>query len=496
MAVSFSNIPAGDQIKTPLFFAEMDNSAANSATATMRRLIVASVNDDITEPEIGSLTICGSLSDAKRIGGLGSMLAQMYEVWIKNDTMGEVWVLPLKLTEGVAATGTVKVTGTASESGMLSLYVGGKLVQCTITNAMTSKEAAEALARAIGKNPDLPVSAKAAEGTVTLTCKFKGLLGNDIQLEMNRLGRSDGQFTPSGLTIEITAMASGAGAPDIADIAAALGDEAFEFICQPWTDTTTLDGWKEIMGDESGRWSFTKLIFGHVYSATRGTLAELVTAGNARNDQHVTIAGMEEDLPAPIYEFAAAFDARTAVYISADPARPTQTGPLVGISPAKPSNRFEQKERNSLLGNGIATTYYEGGYQCIERGVTTYQKNRYGQADNSYLDSETLHTSAFVINYLKTQVTSKYGRHKLADDGTRFGPGQAIVTPKIIRGELIAAYSALELLGLVENSKLFEQHLIVERDELSVNRVNVLFPPDLVNQLRVFSLLYQFRLQY
>lgn len=496
MAVSFNQIPAGDQVKTPLFFAEMDNSAANSATETLRRLIVAQVNDDIKEPEVGSLTICGSLAEAKRIGGLGSVLASMYEAWIKNDPLGEVWVLPLKLATGTAATGTVKVTGTATEAGLLSLYVAGKLVQCAVTVGMEANDAGEALAKAITDNPDLPVTAKNSTGTVTLTAKFKGVLGNDISLEMNRLGRSEGQYTPGGLTVEITAMATGAGEPKMSDISSALGDESYEFICQPWTDKTTLDGWKEVMCDESGRWSYLKQLFGHVYTAKRGTFSELVTAGQERNDQHVTIVGMEKDIPAPVWEFAAAFTARQAVFISADPARPTQTGSLIGIAPAKPSNRFLQKERNSLLGYGIATTYYEAGYQNIERAVTTYQKNKYGQADNSYLDSETMHTSAYVIRFLRTRITSKYGRHKLANDGTRFGAGQAIVTPKIIKGELQAAYSELELMGLVENSKMFEQYLVVERDQTNVNRVNVLFPPDLVNQLRVFALLYQFRLQY
>jgi hypothetical protein len=36
----------------------------------------------------------------------------------------------------------------------------------------------------------------------------------------------------------------------------------------------------------------------------------------------------------------------------------------------------------------------------------------------------------------------------------------------------------------------------VERDVNDPNRVNVLYPPDLINQLRVFAVLAQFRLQY
>ena len=50
--------------------------------------------------------------------------------------------------------------------------------------------------------------------------------------------------------------------------------------------------------------------------------------------------------------------------------------------------------------------------------------------------------------------------------------------------------------GLVENLAAFKAHLIVERDPNNPNRVNVLYPPDLINQLRIFAVLAQFRLQY
>ncbi len=153
-------------------------------------------------------------------------------------------------------------------------------------------------------------------------------------------------------------------------------------------------------------------------------------------------------------------------------------------------------ERQSLLWAGIATAYCTVDGVRIERAVTTYQRNAYGQPDDSYLDSETMHQSAYIIRFLKGRITSKYGRHKLASDGTRFGAGQAIVTPSIIRNELIAAYGELERLGIVENMEAFQEHLIVERDSQNPNRVNILFPPDYVNQLRVVALLNQFRQQY
>lgn len=494
MAIGFSNIPA--DMRVPLFYAEMDNSAANTASSSMRRLIVAQVNGDAAAENIGSLVLVPSLGLAKSIGGSGSMLAAMYEAWRKVDPAGEVWCLPLQNTEGAAAVGTVTLVGTATEAGLLNLYIGGVRVQATVTTAATAAVAAAALAVKINATVDLPVNAVAVGGVVTLTCKWKGDSGNDIALQLNRLGKTNGEITPAGITITVTKMLGGVGVPDQVSALAALGDEPFEFLCVPWSDTNSLDAWKGAMDDSVGRWSWAKQLFGHVYSAKRGTVGTLVAAGQGRNDQHMTIQAMEAGVPQPVWVQAASLAARTAVFISADASRPTQSGSLPGLDPAPASERFTLTERQSLLSYGIATAYYEGGYVRIQRSITTYQKNAYGQADNSYLDSETMHQSAFIIRRMQSVITSKYGRHKLANDGTRFGAGQAIVTPSTIRGELIAQYTLLELEGHVENTELFAQHLIVERDSNDPSRVNVLFPPDYINGLRVFALLNQFRLQY
>ncbi|NWB89831.1 phage tail sheath subtilisin-like domain-containing protein [Pseudomonas agarici] len=494
MAIGFSNIPA--DLRVPLFYAEMDNSAANSASSTLRRLIVAQVNDNATSPEVGGLVLVSSLAVAKNIGGQGSMLASMYDTWRKSDPIGEIWCLPLRNSTGAVAEADLQLSGAATESGVLNLYVAGVRVQAVVVSGATAAQAATTLALQINAAADLPVSAVATDGTVTLSCKWTGDSGNDISLQFNRLGKSNGEQTPAGLTIVTAKMAGGAGVPDQVAALAALGDEPFEFICQPWSDAASLSAWQAAMDDNVGRWSWSKQLFGHVYTAKRGTLGTLVAAGQARNDQHMTLLALEPGVAQPFWIQAAALAARTAVFISADASRPTQSGSLPGVDPAPASERFTLTERQSLLSYGIATAYYEGGYVRIQRAITTYQKNAYGQADNSYLDSETMHQSAFIVRRLQSVITSKYGRHKLAADGTRFGAGQPIVTPSTIRGELIAQYAKLELEGHVENAELFAEHLIVERDVQDPSRINVLFPPDYINGLRVFALLNQFRLQY
>ncbi|NVZ78575.1 phage tail sheath subtilisin-like domain-containing protein, partial [Pseudomonas gingeri] len=307
MAIGFSNIPA--DLRVPLFYAEMDNSAANSASSTLRRLIVAQVNDNATSAEIGSLVLVSSVALAKSIGGQGSMLAAMYDTWRKTDPVGEIWCLPLRNSTGAIAKADLKLTGAATESGVLNLYVGGVRVQAAVVSGATAAQVATTLALQVNAAADLPVSAVVTDGTVTLSCKWTGDSGNDISLQFNRLGKSNGEETPAGLTIVTARMAGGAGVPDQVAALAALGDEPFEFICQPWSDAASLSTWQAAMDDNVGRWSWSKQLFGHVYTAKRGTIGTLVAAGQTRNDQHMTIQALEPGVPQPYWIQAAALAA-------------------------------------------------------------------------------------------------------------------------------------------------------------------------------------------
>lgn len=493
MSVSFNTIPSG--IRVPLFYAEMDNSAAATPTTQTASLLIGQMLEG-GKAVAGTPVYVSTPAMAKELFGRGSMIARMVEAYRKVDSFGQLVVIPVADGSGTAATGKVTCTGTAAEAGTISLYIGSDRVQVAVTEKMTAENAAKAIADAIALNKDLPVTAQASTGAVTLTAKNKGTLGNDIILAVNLRGAINGEKDVMGLGVEIEKMSKGATDPDLSVAIDAMGDEQYDFIGMPYCEAATLDKLAEKMNDTSGRWSPFQMIFGHVYSAKRGDVNTLTTFGKNRNNQHETVVGIEPSLPTHTAEVLAAYVARTSVFISADPARPTQTGVLTGVMASPAGSRFVQNERQTLLENGIATLTTTVGSVMIERAITTYQKNAFGDADASYLDSETLHTSAYVIRQMKSIITSKYGRHKLASDGTRFGAGQAIVTPSVIRGELIALYRRLELEGIVENADLFKKYLIVERNINNPNRLDVLFPPDYVNQLRIFAVLNQFRLQY
>ncbi len=78
-------------------------------------------------------------------------------------------------------------------------------------------------------------------------------------------------------------------------------------------------------------------------------------------------------------------------------------------------------------------------------------------------------------------------RFKLADDGFPVSPGSFVATPSTVRQEMVALFTTLRDVGLIENLKEFIDNLIVERDATDRNRVNILLPPDLINQFRVIA---------
>jgi phage tail sheath gpL-like len=492
-AVSFNNIP--QNLRVPFFSAEVNNSNANTGQQTQRTLIIGQITAaGLATPNVP--VISQGKSDAISQGGAGSMLALMTAAYLNSDSAAEVWYLPVADAAGaVAATGTVVFTGAPTAAGVLSLYVAGNLVSVPVALTDTPTTIAAALVAAIAANPNLPVTAAATTGTATLTAVNKGLAGNDIDLRLNYGGTAAGQATPLGVTVAITAMASGATNPTITTALANLGDQPFDFIVCPYVDVTSLNALQALLNDQTGRWSWTSQVYGHVFAANRGTFAAQTTLGVTRNNQHESILGFN-DSPSPNWLWAADYTGAFAAASRADPGRPAQTLALSTVLAPPIASRFTLTEQNTLLFDGISTfTVAQDGTVALQNVITTYQKNGFGQADDSYLEVETLFLLMFVLRDLQSVITSKFPRMKLAADGTRFAPSAAVVTPSVIRANLIAEYQNLEFQGFVQDSTAFAAALIVQQNATNPNRVDVLYPGVLIDQLRIFALLFQFQLQ-
>ena len=497
MAISFRSIPSN--LRVPLAYFEFDSSMAGNATALQNALILCTVPTGANAPPlpVGDPTLIISADHARSLAGAGSALGRQAQRWFQNNSSVPLYALAAAQTAFTAAAGDIEWGGPATESGVIPLYIGARPVRVVISAGDDEEAIALAVRDTINADPTLGVTATivtaTAPETTVITAAQAGLLGV-LRIDVALAGLTGGEAMPGGVTATITQMTGGAGSPNVATMLAGLGDAPFDWVICPWITATDLNDLRDFFNDTSGRWSWAQQIYGHGFTAQQGTIGQLSALGTTRNDQHASIFGFNNS-PSPRDEWITAYTGQAATSLLNDPGRPCQALPLHGIMAPPRQDRFTILERQVLYFDGISSYYTtDDGTVYIDRLITTYQQNVWGAPDDSYLDVETMYTAMAFARFMRNRVLLKFPRSKLADDGTRFGAGQAIVTPSIIRAEMIAAYGELEESGLVEDQDGFEAALVVERNAQDRNRVDVLLPPNFINQLRIFAALTQFRL--
>lgn len=494
MAVSFNRIPSNLRLR--LYWAEMDPSMAGTFTNNRRILVLGHGTGAATD---NILYRCGSVAAKERARtGRGSMLDRMLVVTRLANGFDDVWYCDVpEPSAGTAATATITVTADATAAGVLYLYIAGQKLQIAIASGDATTAIATKIKAAIDAALDLPCTCARTNAVLTLTCRWKGVTGNDIDIRLNYLGTLGAEATPAGVAMTIVPFANGAGVPDLSPVFANLGDQEFETFIHCWTDSASLNTIDTEMGHgDDGRWGWRRMLYGHAWSARNGTFGDLGTFGDARNGPEQATWGYYGS-PTPPWERAASLGGVVHRSLMLDPARPLGTLELPGCLPAATEDVFTAGEKNALLWDGITVADETAdGRLLLNQVVTHYQRNTSGLDDNALVKVNTKATYAYVMRSQRYWIAQRFPRHKLADDGTRFGAGQAIATPSSIKAELYAHYTTMENIGLLENAAQAMRYTIVERDPTNPDRVNVLYAPDFVNQLDIFAVVNQFRLQY
>lgn len=499
MTISFNNIP--DSIRTPGTYVEIDNSRALQNRLVQNPHKVLIIGQRTTEGSVEPETLIAITKDNLANGyfGPGSQLARMCNTFKKNNPNTELWAVALSdaagATKGVGYIQTsvaISATGfSCSGAGTYFLLVNGVDCKVAITSGWSTADINSAIVSTINGNSDLPVVASTnATSEVDITAVNAGTNGNYIDIRANYyVGQSDPIcFVDSA---RISGISGGATDPSLDSVWAVVENERFHTIVQPYIDAINL---KSIEDELEDRFDPLVDLQGHGITAVRATQASCTTLGNSRNSPHNTIMGVY-DSPTQPCEWAAALGGVAAFNLNNDPARPLHYLKLKSILPPPIASRFTRAERDILLYDGIATSIVDsGGNVLIERCITTYQTDGAGLMDPSYLDIQTLYTLGEIRDQFKIRMTQRFiiPRFKLADDGFPVQPGSYVATPATVRQECIALFSLLQDEGLIENLDDFKENLVVERDISDANRVNVLLPPDLVNQFRILAGQIQF----
>lgn len=488
MSISFNQVP--QNIRTPFVAIEFSNEEANKGLTSQpyTALLIGSKLDSGTAEKEKPIRVTSN-EQAITYFGKGSQLVAMVESFRKVDSFTSLYCLPFEDGSGAAATGKLTVDGTATAPGTLYLYLGGQRLMIGVDMDDTPEIVAAAIVTAV-ESANVPVSASATAGEVTLTAKNKGSLGNDIDLRLNFY---DGEESPAGLTVTVVQMSGGTGNPDIEDAIKLLDEEThYNIIGMGYADTANLMLLREEL---DVRWGPMDQREGVAFFSGRGTHTELSNEGKKWNYQCFCFVHAAKTPSSP-WEVAASAAALAAYYGNIDPARPFQTLPMTGIMAPKIEERFRQQERNLLLYDGVSTWTVDAGSTVrAERFITTYRKTPSGADDPSYLDVTTILTLSRLRWSLRTWLMQRYPRHKLASgDISVYGRGQAIATPESVKADIVSWFLEHLNQGLVEDSKSFIENTFVERNAMDVNRLDIYLAPDLVNQLIVLAAKMAFRL--
>lgn len=364
----------------------------------------------------------------------------------------------------------------------------GNAIVLTTTDAVDLAVSGTGTLSGATADEDHAVHASVASAVVTLHAMNAGAVANEYDVRVNY---QEGEATPAGVSLAIVEPASGATNPVLTSLISAMGDTWFQVIAHPYTDATSLTA---LENELSSRFGPMRMIDGVAFTAKDASYATVGALGDSRNSPHSCIL-RTNDSPTPPAEYAAHVAGVAAYYGQIDPARPMQTLPLPYILAPSETDADTLQERNLLLFDGISTTKVgSGGLVQIERLITTSQTNAAGSPDAAYLDVSTMLTLLYLRYSFRVLIATRYPRHKLANDGTRFGAGQAVITPKLGKAEAIAWFRQMEELGLVEGFEQFRTDLVVERNVTDVNRLDFLLSPDIINQLIVTAAKIQFLL--
>lgn len=190
--------------RTPSDQFEFNDSTALGLPGTRKRVLL-----------LAPTTSAGAAANAELVEGLADEDAVGDAFGVIAKRMANIifrihptcWLDGLAVDEasGAAATATILFATTAAADGTIEIWLGRQWVPVAITSGMTAAQIATAVQAAIAAAADCAWTATVDTATVTLTYKFKGLMGN---------GERVVALVPPALTTTATVTHNADGATD------------------------------------------------------------------------------------------------------------------------------------------------------------------------------------------------------------------------------------------------------------------------------------------
>lgn len=463
-AIGFDTIPGS--IRVPGQYIEFNTrNAVQGLPQNPQKVLLIAPKTGGTQPELEPIQLFSD-AQAADLFGKGSLAHLMVRQAFQNNQYLDLTVIALAdHNAGVAAEGSIVLSGTATSPGVVTLSVGGRDVSVSVAKGETSVDAATRLRGAIEAS-DLPVvpvlTTPANNGNLTLTVKYKGEVGNELGLSCDTGN--------TGLTYQISAFAKGAKNAEIAAALTKVAGRHYHIICSAFSDDVNAKALSSHIEQVSNAIEQRGCIG---VLGWRGTIATGTAYTAKLNDGRITCAWYK-GAAEPNGMIAAGYAAVLA--FEEDPARPLNTLEIKGLNVTPDAQWPLFAECNNALYNGLTPLVIIGNKVQIMRAVSTYTKNPANADDPALLDITTIRTLDYVRRAVKERIALRFPRDKLSSR-----------TPLKVKSEILDVLIKLEQAEIIENVEANKGRLLIERSIQDASRLNAVIPSDVVNGLHVFA---------
>lgn len=413
---------------------------------------------------------------------------------------------------GVAATGSLAVSGTSTEAGTLTVIAGSEKnhkYSVAVASGASATTVGDAIEAAITADTDSPVSASNTTGTVTITAANKGTYGNSIPLEIR------GEV--AGLTTTVTGMASGATDPTLTNVFDVIGENRYQAIVWPYpSDTTVVRGLLDPRFNADG-----KVQDGVAFTAINDTLSNLSTLGTGLNSQSLVVIGGKQETETnysggDIVEIPMVKASILAGYrglrldssgVSIADLVIATNGPLDGFGgPAlaskpyfnmafgdlfviKAGRGFDDTEIETLHDDGISVFGNNIAANGVISGeiVTTYKTDSAGNEDITFKYLNYVDTASQAREYFFNNLRKRFAQSRLTEGD--IVKGRDMANGNVIRSYLKRLYQDLSGVDfvLLESGEtalvFFDENLVISIDK-ALGKVTIQMTTVIVTQLR------------
>jgi phage tail sheath gpL-like len=494
--------------------------------------ILSSVNSILPVPQrvlfIGQKTSAGSATSGALtqnipndgseddLFGENSMLAAMVRNFKLINQVTQIDAIALSDNgSGVAATGTIVLSGTATAAGTLVFNIGSRLNHSYSVDVATDDTAATvatALEALIDADTTAPVTAGVSTATVTITAVNKGTAANSIGTEV--VG------SVAGISVTITKLNSGATNPSMTNVFNVVGQQRYQTVCGPVEyGVSTYTDFLEPRFNVDNR-----VLDGVAILSATDTYANLVSTYTTENSHELVVLGnrlvnSSTYKGSSIFEIdyciAAQFSAIRSLRLTdgADltsyVVSPTAGDQVGGVSlaslpyhntpfPYLPTidigQEFSQDEEDdlntagvSILANNVSRTEV-----VADDIVTTYKYNTLGAVDTTFKFLNSVDTASAIREAFFNYAKNNYAQTRLTAGDTV--PNASMVNTNSIAADAKGLYRTLSgsdymLVSAGEDAAdFFSDNLVVEIVDLALGQVSESMKVQPVSQLREMSI--------